>query len=100
MDSFPRGRLLGHVCLAFAPSLILSVLAIQRGGEALWLIPVCMLASLVYSLLLLRKLLARRTAALAGLTQADREILRRLVSFYRQLSPEQKERFETDIAIF
>jgi Mlc titration factor MtfA (ptsG expression regulator) len=100
LEVFPRRRIYGRLELTALACLFFSSPFIYY-GKALFVVPVLFGIGAVYYLgMFLPRYLRRRRIAEAPLSEADRALLERHVSFYAGLSPDDRKTYETDIAIF
>ena len=100
MEVFPRRRIAWRLLFFTSPALIITPLALRKGGDALWLLPPVWVLCIVADMLVVRKYLRRRALASEGLDGKDRSTLSSRVSFYQSLDPGERSRFERDIAVF
>lgn len=100
MRIFPRDAIRRRLVLVAGCCGLLSLPGMDHGGDAVWTIPAVWVAGAAYAGLYLRRWLRRRRLAEEGLCGEDRRVLRRRVSFYRRLSPEDRRHFEKLVAVF
>jgi len=100
LEPFPRRRILGRLRLTVLVCLLLSVPFLWQARAPI-VAPVVWILGTGYFLgLFLPRYLRRRRLARIPLSDADREILERRVSFYAALSDADRAEYGTDVAIF
>lgn len=100
MEVYPAGRMKARLGITSLACLLFS-LPFLVTGRALFMVPVVFAAGAVYYFgIYSAKYRKRRRIAENPLSDQDRDILRRNVSFYGSLSPDDRAKYETDIAIF
>jgi len=99
LEVYPRKKLRIRLGIVFLACFLFTFPFIVKGG-ALVVAPVVFSAGLLYYFFYSRKYRRRRKIAGNPLSDDDRKILAGRVSFYRLLEPEDRKRYETDLAIF
>ena len=100
MRIYPVALIRSRLVITVACCLVLSLPALEHGGSALWTLPAVWAAGAVYFLLFRRRYRRRRRLAAQGLDDSDRALLKRRVSFYGRLGPQERIRFEEQVAVF
>ncbi|MBN2587938.1 MAG: zinc-dependent peptidase [Candidatus Fermentibacteraceae bacterium] len=100
MEVYPVGKMKARLGVTFLACLFFS-LPFIAAGRALFMVPVVFSAGAVYYLgIYSARYRKRRRISENPLTDEDRGILERNVSFYGSLSVQDRKSYETDIAVF
>lgn len=100
MEVYPKRKMKVRLGLTFLACLLFS-LPFLAAGRALFMVPLAFCTGAVYYFAVYSaKYRRRRRIAANPLSDEDREILRRNVSFYCSLKEEDRRAYETDLAIF
>lgn len=100
MEVFPLKKIRNRALLTAASCFLFSIPFIVTGKSLALFLPVIGGAGLAYFFVYLHKYLKREKIAQTGLNENMKNTLRGKVSFYNNLSPEDKTVYESNIAIF
>lgn len=100
MEVFPKKRILNRALLTAASCLIISLPFAARGVALPLFLSIIWGSGVLYYLVFLRRYLRRERIARSGLAQGIRKVLEEKVSFYGNLSKQDKKDYEDNIAVF
>ncbi len=100
MEIFPEKKIRNRALLTAASCVVFSIPFVLTGKGLALFLPLIGGAGLVYFFVYLNKYLKREKVVEVGLNESIRKTLVEKVSFYNNLSPEDKKIYESNIAIF